>query len=172
LSVDSTVNRTALPGLIALLLSSAVSQAHRLPEGLTTVSYNPTTASTEIVHRLHVHDAETGLAEIMQNAQFTLGTLESQARFALYVEQRFTIRDNASGTALTLVLVGAELEGDQVLVFQEVAGALPFRVAMRNDILREVYPDQVNKVNVVLDTGVRTLIFSGEDEWKDLHLLP
>lgn len=143
-----------------------------MPEGLTTISYNPKTDRTEIVHRLHVHDAETGLAEILQNAQFTLGTLESQARFALYVEQRFAIRDKASGTELPLVLVGAELEGDQVLVFQETAGALPFWVAIRNDVLREVYPDQVNKVNVALDAGVRTLIFAGEDEWKDLQLQP
>lgn len=143
-----------------------------MPEGLTTISYNPTTDSTEVVHHLHVHDAETGLAEILQNAQFTLGTLESQARFALYVEQRFKIRDKASGTAQALTLVGAKIEGDQVLVFQEIAGRLPFRVAMRNDVLREVYPDQVNKVNVVVDTAVRTLVFSGEDEWKDLQLQP
>jgi len=143
-----------------------------MPEGLTTIRYNRTTDSTEIVHRLHVHDAATGLAEILQDPQFTLGTLEAQARFALYVEQQFTIRDQATDVALTLVLVGADLEGDQVLVFQETSGALPFWLSVRNDVLRDVYPDQVNKVNVMLDTGVRTLVFAGDDEWKDLQLKP
>lgn len=148
----------------------AAAIAHRVPEGLTTISYNPNTGMTDIVHRLHVHDAELGLAEIMQDAQLTLDSLEMQARFALYVERQFQLVDKASNKTLDLILVGAELEGDYILVYQESAQALPFWLSVRNDVLREVFPDQVNKVNISIGSGLRTLMFSGTDEWKELQL--
>ncbi len=143
-----------------------------MPEGLTTLSYNSATGTTEIIHRLHVHDAELGLAEKLQNPQFTLGTLEAQARLALYVEQQFQILNKATGKPLALTLVGAELQGDYALVFQEFTGSLPYWISVRNDILRDVFPDQVNKVNVSTGSQLRTLMFGGEDEWKDLQMRP
>lgn len=166
------MNRCNLLGLIAVLLLPVGSHAHRMPEGLTTLSYNSDTGNTEIIHRLHVHDAELGLAENLQNPQFTLGTLEAQARLALYVEQRFRILNKATGEPLTLTLVGAELQGDYAIVFQEFPGSLPYWIAMRNDILRDIFPDQVNKVNVTIGSQLRTLMFSGKDVWKDLQMQP
>jgi hypothetical protein len=156
--------------LAVLLLTASQCFAHRMPEGLTTIGLNPNTGRIDIVHRLHIHDAELGLAEIMQDAQLTLESLEMQARFALYVEQQFQLVDKASNKPLPLILVGAELQGDYVLVYQESMQALPFWLAVRQDVLREVFPDQVNKVNVSLASGIRTLMFAGEDEWKELQL--
>jgi hypothetical protein len=156
--------------VVLSLAAMSQSQAHRLPEGVTTISSGGSGETVDIVHRLHVHDAELGLAELLQNPQLTLDTLEMQARFALYVEQQFKMLDKATGKPLTLVLVGAELEGDYILVYQQVEEPLPIWLSVRNGVLRDVFPDQINKVNFAMDAGLRTLMFAGGDEWKDLQL--
>jgi hypothetical protein len=152
------------------LMVGALAHAHRMPEGLTTITPNANTGRVDIVHRLHVHDAELALAEVLQDAHLDLTLLEMQARFALYVEQKFKLANQSSKESLELLLIGAELEGDYVIVYQESLNALPFWLAVRNDVLRDVFPDQVNKVNILSDLGVRTLMFSGDDKWKELQL--
>jgi hypothetical protein len=70
------------------------------------------------------------------------------------------------GAPLELDLVGAELDGEFVLVYQELGGELPDVIAVRNDILRDVLPAQVNHVNIAVGGEVRTLTFQGDDEWQ------
>jgi hypothetical protein len=57
-----------------------------------------------------------------------------------------------------------------VLVYQEFAGDLPAGIAIRDDILRDVFPGQVNHVNVATGGEVRSVTFSGDDEWQTLVL--
>lgn len=152
------------------LIGGALAEAHRMPEGLTTVTPNPNTRRVDIVHRLHVHDAELALAEVLQDAHLDLSSLEMQARFALYVEQKFELQDKASKVSLELQLIGAELEGDYVLVYQQSSDPLPLWLAVRDDVLRDVFPDQINKVNISGGASVRTLMFGGDDKWKELQL--
>lgn len=154
--------------LLALVLPAAV-VAHRAPECLTTVRLNSSTESIEIVHRLHVHDAELALADVLEDPQFSLHSLQARAQLALYVEERFEIIDAATGRAVKLTLVGAKLEGDNALVFQETSETLPQRVSVRHDVLRDVIAGQVNRANFFLDQGLRSLLFRGEDAWKELH---
>jgi hypothetical protein len=67
-------------------------------------------------------------------------------------------------------LIGAELDGDFVLVYQEYSGDLPADIAVRDEILRDVFPLQVNHVNIATDSQVRSLTFSQNDAWLTLHL--
>lgn len=157
--------------LVAVLLALALpllADAHRAPVCLTTVRLNPSTDITEIVHRLHVHDAEVALAELLGETTFSLQSIEGQARLALYVEERFGIVDAATGEVVGLTLVGAKLEGENVLVFQETSAALPRRLSIRHDVLRDAISGQVNRVNVFTEDELRTLWFRGEDAWKEL----
>jgi hypothetical protein len=39
---------------------------------------------------------------------------------------------------------------------------------MRHDALREIIPEQVNTVNILLGSQVRTLVFAKKDTWKNL----
>ncbi len=147
--------------------------AHRMPGSLSTIKTNPTTGSIEIIHRLHNHDAELGMVVITGNRQLTLDELDGRARLALYVEEQFSVaplEDGEIGPRLPLELIGAELDGDFVLVYQEYSGDLPADVAVRDDILRDVFPAQVNHVNVATGDEVRSLTFSKEDEWLTLRL--
>ena len=99
----------------------------------------------------------------------SLDTLEGRARFALYVESRFTVAtiddSGGLGTPLALDLIGAELDGQDILVYQEFTGDFPNTVAIRNDVLRDVFPEQVNHVNIAVNGEVRSLTFRNDDRW-------
>lgn len=139
-----------------------------MPGSLTTIKRSPTTGAIEIIHRLHNHDAEEGLAKILADRSVTLDALENRAELALYVEEQFIIAvytNGKIGAPLQLELIGAELDGEFVLIYQELREALPAAIAVRNGILRDVFPAQVNHVNVALGAGVHSLTFQGEDEW-------
>jgi len=144
-----------------------------MPGSLSTIKRNPTTGSVEIIHRLHNHDAEQGIVTKLGDRTLTLDTLVGRAQLALYVEAQFVIAAAAGGeigSPLELELVGAELDGEFVLVYQELEGDLPAEIAVRNDILRDVLPEQVNHVNIALSGEVRSLIFQGEDVWHATDL--
>ena len=153
-------------GLLVIIAVPFAASAHRTPECLTTVRPNPSTGTVEIVHRLHAHDAELALAAKLGAAQVSLDNLASQARLALYVEERFEITDAATKQPIRLTLIGATLDGDYALVFQETRDRLPKRLSVRNDILREAIDGQVNRVNVFFESGLRSLLFRGDDVWK------
>jgi len=157
-----------LPFLAVLFFAATAALAHRLPEGLTTIELNENTGNIEIVHHLHAHDVEVALSEILKNPQWSLDTLEAQAQLALYVEKRFHIIDRSNGNPIKLKLIGAELDNDEILVFQETEGPLPSTLSMRHDALRGIIPEQVNTVNILIDSQTRTLVFAKKDTWKDL----
>ena len=163
------MKRHHLPAVLLALALPLAAAAHRVPECLTTMRVNPSTENVEIVHRLHVHDAEVTMASVLGEPQFSLQTIEAQARLALYVEERFGIIDVASGKPVALTLVGAKLEGDNVLVFQETSATLPRQLSIRHDVLRDAIAAQVNRVNVFSGEALRSLLFQDEDAWKELE---
>lgn len=165
------LNRPAINALaVAALILATAAAAHRMPGSLSTIKKNPTTGSIEIIHRLHNHDAEFGVIAVLKDRTITLDTLVGRAQLALYVEERFLVAaliDGVVGAPLELDLIGAELDGEFVLVYQEFKGELPDAIAVRNDILRDVLPEQVNHVNIAVGGEVRTLTFQGDDEWLE-----
>lgn len=159
--------------LLAGLCLSMSASAHRLPMGMTTVTYNPVTDSVEIVHRLHRHDAEQAMVEVMAESGVDLLQLTVQARLALYTESHFqiaTVVDGEVGTPLPLQLLGAEMDGDYVLIYQELPERLPPEIAVRDDVLRDLFPDQVNQVNITTTSGIKTLVFKRDDSWHKVRL--
>jgi hypothetical protein len=157
----------------ATLCVAVAAHAHRMPGSISTIKKNSAGDSIEIIHRLHAHDAELGLNATMTEGRVSLESLRGQAQLALYIEARFSLagfEDGQPGSRLPLELIGAELDGEFVLVYQEFAGELPARLAIRDDILRDVFPDQINHVNLATDGAVRTVTFSDDDEWQTLLL--
>ncbi|HZW59381.1 MAG TPA: DUF6702 family protein [Woeseiaceae bacterium] len=156
----------ALRAALALcaVLAAAGVQAHRAKGSLTTVEFNDSTGRVEIVHRLHRHDAELGVGSIIGEPALSLEALRSQARVALYVAERFHIA--ANGEELELAVVGAEPAGDYLLVYQEHAGPLPRHIEIRDDILRDAFPAQINQVNITDGDAVHSLIFTGDALWR------
>jgi hypothetical protein len=152
----------------ALLCIAASSFGDRRPGSLSTIKINATSGNVEIIHRLHSHDAELGVIAIIGDRSLTLDKLVGRAQLALYVEERFIIAelgDDGIGAPLDLELIGAEVDGESVLVYQEFKGVLPGKFAIRNDILRDIFPEQINHVNIATGSDVRSLIFKGNDNW-------
>jgi hypothetical protein len=146
--------------LFGIALSAA---AHREPGSLTTIKWNASSSKTEIVHRLHSHDAELGVGQVLGIADLSALDLEGRAIIALYVEARFRIA--AGEEDIHLDLIGAELVGDYVLVYQEHSAELPVQIRVHDSILRDVYAAQINQVNIEDGDTVHSLVFAADDDW-------
>lgn len=139
--------------------------AHRAQTVLTTVMWNAASGMLEVTHRLHAHDAELSLQATtgVQNVDIT--QVKNQAQLMLYIEKQFSLTDGAKPIALQPL--GAEFEGESILLYQECKlAAPPKQLSIANGILRDVFEGQTNLVNVRLAQRTRTLIFSGSDGVK------
>ncbi|KQW96647.1 hypothetical protein ASC94_07360 [Massilia sp. Root418] len=149
----------------ALLLCGAAlhgpAAAHNYHMGLTDISYNANTGSTEIVHTYTAHDVEALLANLYQR-QFDLGQPEDQAVLRRYVERQFTI--SAGGKRLALQWVGVQADAASITIYQELPGsALPPGAVLRHMVLSDFIPGQLNTVNVAASPSgpaARSLTFS------------
>jgi len=120
------------------------------------------------MHRFFRHDAEHALALIEGGQHDLIDSPAARTRFAAYVHERFEIA--GIGVELApLMLVGAELEGEHLWVYQRTAVVDGLTgLDVRFDALRDVWPDQVNTVNVERGGSVRTLVFAAEAAWQRL----
>lgn len=163
----------ALAGAGLLLGAAPMARAHRAKAALTLVRFNRTSGVLEVEHTLHAHDAEMALNQIAKLSTPDLSQLDDRARLALYVEARFALTP-PGGPSLALKLLGAELDGEEVRVYQEMPmTAPPAKLSVRNMILRDVFPVQINQVNFDLygdPARIRTLTFLGGDGEKDVVL--
>jgi len=165
--------RFVITSLFVITLTTASAcLAHRTPGSLTTVKWNETTGRTEVIHRLHTHDAELGVGASLGLPGLSVEEIEGRAQIALYVEAHFYIK--GVDKELKFELVGAELSGNDILVYQELAGRLPQSVLVWDDILMEAFPAQLNQVNIEDGESVNKLVFKKGDGWTSysfaLHL--
>ena len=79
------------------------------------------------------------------------------------IEARFRIATAEDDVRMDLI--GAELAGDYVLVYQEVAGQLPDEILIYDSILRDIYPAQINQVNIADGDSVHSLLFTADKDW-------
>lgn len=149
-----------LRAVAALMLVSAsmTAAAHNFHMGMADISYNQRTGSTEIVHTYTGHDLTTLLTEL-NGRQIDLGRADSEAVLRRYVEKQFTIT-RADGKRLPLQWIGAKVDADSVVIFQEVPkGRLAKGDRIHNAVLIDFIPSQKNTVNVQTGGTTRTLIF-------------
>ncbi|WP_417458584.1 DUF6702 family protein [Kordiimonas sp.] len=136
--------------------------AHSRKAAITRVVLNERTGVIEVMHRFSLHDAEHA-APLMWPEEDT-ATMRAdvwQTAFASYVAERFSLR-YLGGEAVPLTLVGQEVEGEFLWVYQEapLGDGLAFEVTHR--ALRDIWPTQANMVNFEFRGVVRTVTFTGE----------
>ncbi|HSG89109.1 MAG TPA: DUF6702 family protein [Pseudomonadales bacterium] len=162
--------RLALPGalaaaLLALLLGGApvTAGAHQLRAALTSLALNARTAQVEVIHRFYVHDAEHAV-ERLGGMRGDIGRDPAlRDAFAHYVRTHFTLAD-ANRTPLPIALVGAELDGDFLWVYEELPGDAWEKIAfVGHSSLQELWPEQENRVNLRTASGVHTVILHAGD---------
>lgn len=155
------------PSIIALLLvttafsllSSAV-QAHQIKAAITTVLFNPRTENIEVMHRFNLHDAEHAVKALFNKNADIMDDESTQIDFANYVAKHFALLNNEE-KALDLSLVGFEVEGKHFWVYQETAQPPALEgLKIRHDALRDLWPSQVNTINVEGNGPLKTLTFT------------
>jgi hypothetical protein len=147
----------------ALLLCSAMASAHRFHAGITDIAFNARTGNTEVVHTYMAHDVEALLANLY-GRQFDLTDPDDQDVLRKYVEGRFAIlaQDQAR---LPLRWVGMNAGAERVTVFQEIEQTPLWKAAaIRDNVLVDFIPEQVNTVNLNEGNAVRTLTFDRNNQ--------
>ncbi|MEM9878104.1 MAG: DUF6702 family protein [Pseudomonadota bacterium] len=148
---------------LALATCAAVrpeaTQAHNSRFGLTTIEWDASSGTLEIVHRLHLGDALAAIEKNLGTGRHSFFGARSLAALGVYVEERFSIFDQ-DRQALVLDFIGAEVLGQDVLVYQEVKWPKsPMYLQVHNALLTDIQPRQVNQVNLITPTKTLTLIF-------------
>jgi hypothetical protein len=134
--------------------------AHRSQTVLTMVMWNADKSILEVTHRFHNADAEAWL-QFAGSQSTDITAVRNQAQLMLYVEGHFALTDGDKKVALQPL--GAEMEGEAILLYQECKlPAPPRNLSIDNRILRDVFDGQANLVNVRLAQRTRTLIFAGQ----------
>lgn len=158
--------------LVLALLMAGAAVAHQAKEAVTRVLFNNRTGNIEVMHRFLVHDAEHAVRDIVGADADILGSEATRERFAEYVGERFTLRDQ-DGALLTLQAVGHEIDGRYLWVYSEtpIPDGLE-SLSMTHDALRDVWPEQVNLVTVDRDGESRSALFAGGTPSVTIELDP
>lgn len=148
-------------GLLALLLTfTQLAQAHQIKAAITTVLFNPRTENIEVMHRFNLHDAEHAVKMLFDKSADIMGDEASQQKFAEYVAEHFALLDSDE-QPLPLKEVGFEMDGKFFWVYQETAQPPQLEgLKIRHDALRELWPAQVNTLNVEGKGDLKTLTFA------------
>lgn len=151
--------------LIALALALpmvAPAAAHQQKITLSSVSHNARTGLLEVVHRVPLHDAEHALEAQGVRAPDIVNDLKARRAVAKYVAERFSV--SHEGESVPLTLLGTEIEGGRLIVYQESLSPGPgAQLAINSQILTDVFERQENRVNLGAGTKVATLVFAAGD---------
>ncbi|MFN3989467.1 MAG: DUF6702 family protein [Erythrobacter sp.] len=154
--------------VLAPLAGATIASAHQQKIAISSIAVNPRTASLEVVHQVPVHDAEHALKR-QGIAADIVASADSREAFARYVARRFKLE--AGGKPVPLTYVGSEIEGGNLMVYQEAAkprsGAM---LSVNSQILTDVWARQENRVNIGSGTKVRTFVFTVNAPDKSFQL--
>lgn len=157
------VRSLPITATIAVFFSCAV-HAHQQKIAISTILFNPSTLNIEVMHRFNMHDAEHAVREIFGKDADIIDSATTQQQFSEYVKQRFAMHDQA-GETLPLTLVGHELDGKHFWVYQETAQPTKLQnLTVRHNALRDLWPSQVNTINIEGKGELQTLTFSDSVE--------
>lgn len=151
-------------GLLAISAAPALpAYAHQEKATISEVVWSEASGFLYVTHKLHLHQTEVSLFEagIIHSAKFE--SLRARAQLAIYVEKNFSLQ-TLDGTLVPLELLGAEIEGRDVYVYQQAKlENAPTGLIVSSTLLREIIPNQINHVDVDLGGEIRSLAFRGSD---------
>jgi len=157
--------------LMSVLIGLSPVEAHQQKSAITRVLFNERTGNIEVMHRFLLHDAEHAVRDIFGGDADILASKDVRERFAEYVGERFDLRGD--GAPLDLSAVGTEIEGRFLWVYQETVIPEELTVlSIRHDALRDIWPEQVNLVNVERDGDTRSANFEDGVERIEIELQP
>lgn len=163
--------------MIRALLASALAcccmaaQAHQFHFGITDVSFNAKTGSTEIVHTYMTDDIEALLTNLYQR-QFDLTQPEDEAILRKYIEKQFWMQ-SADKRRQPIRWLGLTVGAENVVIYQEIEHTpLSATTLIHDEVLIDFIAEQSNTLTVH-DTGsIATLIFDRKKIDQGVHQAP
>jgi len=154
--------------IVSLILTASThALAHQHKASETTALFNKNTGQLELMHRFYLHDTEHAVQSLFDKKADILNAKKTQQQFADYVATHFQLR-TLDDKPITLTDVGFEVEGKFFWVYQETTLADTVKgIKMFNGALRDLWPTQVNMVNVEGKGKVQTLYFSHNKTWLE-----
>lgn len=130
---------------IMLIGVAAPAAAHTYFFGLTDINLNSQNKHIEIIHQFTAHDIENTIAEIKQE-HFSPEHPKYDEYIQAYFEKHFIMQRN--NNAVQLNWLGFEVKRGQLFVYQESTHKNYLdNLVVKNTILVDTYPKQINTVN-------------------------
>lgn len=157
--------------MLVLMLTLGANQgfAHQQKAAETTILFNQRSGHLEIMHRFYLHDTEHAVKKLFnkkgQKDADIIKSEQTQKQFAQYVAKQFLAK-HLDDKKLALNNVGFEVEGKFFWVYQD--SPLPKNakgIKLYNGALRDLWPTQINMVNIEKQGKIRTLYFSDNKDW-------
>ncbi|MDO6840267.1 hypothetical protein Q4602_12355 [Paraglaciecola chathamensis] len=151
-----------ITGLLLIAASSVF--AHQQKTAISTILFNPRTENIEVMHRFNLHDAEHAVRHIFGKNADIIGSNKTQQQFSAYVSQRFAM-GTQDGRAISLKSAGFEIDGKFFWVYQETAEPEQLdNLVIKHNALRDLWPSQINTINVEGKGDIQTLTFEDSIE--------
>ncbi|EKE83352.1 DUF6702 family protein [Idiomarina xiamenensis] len=151
--------------LALLFMGAGSAAAHQLKASITTILFNQRTHNIEVMQRYYLHDAEHAVKEFINPKADIVGNEKTRQQFSDYVLKNFQIA-RLDGTEIPLKTVGYEVDGPHFWVYQEVPIPTAMKgVKVRQKALQDLWPDQVNLVNVERAGDIQSVEFHEKDNW-------
>lgn len=133
------------------------------------MQYNPAEKTFEVSIRMFTDDLEKALSQ-ENNLKVHLSPKDNYAPLVeRYVRKHFALT-NARRQAKAFQFVGKEQEGDATWIYLEIPFAEgPQGSSLRQDVLMELFDDQVNLVNVSYQSQKKTLVFKSAQSVHEIN---
>ncbi|MBO0939417.1 hypothetical protein J2I47_22905 [Fibrella sp. HMF5335] len=142
------------------LFSFSPSIIHPFHTSLTQMEFDPQRQTFEISLRLFTDDFETALTKENGGKSVHLNTSQKQDKLVeQYVRKHFAVA-NADRKLNPITYVGYEQEADAQWIYLEMPySAKTQNIFIKQDILIELFTDQVNLVTIQLNQVKKTVVF-------------
>lgn len=149
---------------------SSYSYGHQQKTAVTSIKFNHRTQQIEIMHKFYLHDAEHAVKALFDPRADILSNAKTQQTFADYVQLQFDLKQD-NGTNIPLSFIGTELDGKYLWIYQQ--SPIPKGLTglnISNGALQELWPAQINLVNVEGKGKVKSVLFDNESSWLKVDL--
>jgi len=145
---------------------------HEFYVSLTEIRYNTQTESFEVSMRIFPDDLDRALLErtsIHTQLASELEHEEADSLLMVYLLEKFTMVVN--GEELTLNYLGKEPESNAIWCYLESSKiSIPETITVRNTILTELFPDQVNIIQVYHEKWNKGMLLNHNENSGSLRI--
>lgn len=135
--------------------------AHQQKAAYIEVLFNQRSGQLEVSQRFNLHDAEHATAHLFGSGADILSSVETQSDFFRYATENFSIQ-YTDGSEMILEPLGFEIEGNYFWVYQIAELNIDLtEFSVSSTSLHDLWPEQVNWVNVKRNGEIETAVFEG-----------